>query len=46
MVEAVAFIPFTRRSELNTKLQKMDGNLSETLKRPMIRFVERGGLQI
>ena len=46
VVEAVAFIPYTPRSALKKELQKVDDTIAESLGRPKIRFVERGGGQI
>ena len=45
-VETVAFIPYTPDSALKLLLQKADDELSATLRKPRIRFVERGGNQI
>ena len=45
-VETVAFIPYTPDSALKSLLQKADDELTATLRKPRIRFVERGGSQI
>ena len=46
IIETVAFIPYTPDSALKMLLQKADDDLSATLNRPKIRFVERGGNQV
>ena len=46
IIETVTFIPYTPDSALKLLLQKADDNLSVTLNRPKIRFVERGGNQV
>ena len=45
-VETVVFVPYTPDSGLKNLLQKADDELSATLNRPRVRFVERGGTQI
>ena len=46
VIEAVAFVPYTPRFALKKELQRVDDSIAESLGRPKIRFVERGGGQI
>ena len=46
LVETVVFVPYTPDSGLKKLLQKADDDLSATLNRPRIRFVERGGTEV
>ena len=46
VIEAVAFIPFTPGSELRRRLQEADDLLTQSIGRPRMRFVERGGVEI
>ena len=46
VIEAVAFIPFTPGSELRRRLQEADDLLTQSVDRPRMRFVEKGGIEI
>ena len=45
-MEAVSFVPYTPESELKRRLQQVDDELSELMRRPKIRFVEGGGRRV
>ena len=43
IVETVAFIPYTPHSALKKRLQEADDNMTTSVRRPRVRFVEKAG---
>ena len=46
VIEAVVFIPYTQDSILKDTLQRAEESITNKLKVPSIRFVERGGKSV